>query len=116
MSEFGLSMLLKYSGCKGSTPQYMAPEVYDEQAGVKCDVWSLGISLLEMAEGKNPYAGLNQKRLVKEVCFGAIPLLSSSAWSTGFVDFVGKCFVRDVNERWSVSQLMEVRASLWRDE
>ena len=83
---------------------------------MKCDVWSLGISLLEMAEGKNPYAGLNQKRLVKEVCFGAIPLLSSSAWSTGFVDFVGKCLVRDVNERWSVSQLMEVRASLWRDE
>ena len=32
----------------------------------------------------------------------------SSKWSSEFVDFVSKCLVKDVQERWSVKQLMDV--------
>ena len=39
---------------------------------------------------------------------GDSPSLCSEEWSTTFVDFVSKCLVKDVEERWSVSELMEV--------
>ena len=42
------------------------------------------------------------------------PSLSSEKWSAAFVDFVNKCLVRDVNERWSVEQLMNVSV-VWRE-
>ena len=42
------------------------------------------------------------------VCTEPAPTLSSSKWSAEFVDFVSKCLVKDVNERWSVNELMEV--------
>ena len=45
---------------------------------------------------------------MKTVNFGEPPSLSSEKWSAAFVDFVNKCLVRDVNERWSVEQLMNV--------
>ena len=46
---------------------YMAPEVYEERTELKSDVWSLGISLMELAEGKNPYDGKNPFTIMKEV-------------------------------------------------
>ena len=44
------------------------------------------------------------------------PSLSSSKWSAAFVDFVGKCLVKDVKERWSVKELMEVSVVWESDE
>ena len=51
---------------------------------------------------------------MKTVNFGEPPSLSSEKWSAAFVDFVNKCLVRDVNERWSVEQLMNVSV-IWRE-
>ena len=45
---------------------------------------------------------------MRTVCLEPAPTLSSSKWSDEFVDFVSKCLVKDVNERWSVKELMEV--------
>ena len=45
---------------------------------------------------------------MKIVCFGEPPSLTSSGWSSEFVDFVGKCLVKDVNERWDVRALLQV--------
>ena len=53
---------------------------------------------------------------MKAVCDGQPPSLSSSKWSSAFVDFVKKCLVKDANERWSISQLMDVRFVLNDDE
>ena len=90
----------------------MAPEVYDGQTVLKSDVWSLGITLIELAEGQNPYAGCTALKVMRLVCDGQPPALSSSTWSAAFVDFVNKCLVKDVKERWSVSELMEVSVVL----
>ena len=87
---------------------YMAPEVLDGQTELKSDVWSLGISLIELAEGKNPFADYSQMMVMKSVCDNDPPSLDAEKWSAAFVDFVNKCLVKDVKERWSVSELMDV--------
>ena len=91
----------------------MAPEVYDGQTVLKSDVWSLGISLIELAEGKNPFA---EKESSAEIMYAVLmeqpPSLFSSTWSTEFVDFVNKCLVKDVKERWDASELMEVSSCI----
>ena len=93
----------------------MAPEVYDGITELKSDVWSLGISLIEMAEGKNPFDGCSSAKVMKVVCLGKPPSFSSSGWSSAFVDFVSKCLVKDAKERWSVSALMDVRLMMGDD-
>ena len=121
LGDFGLAVKLTTTCTRGKTSCgtscYMAPEVYDGKTEWKSDVWSLGISLLELADGKNPYAEYSQNvgvvkkndnQMMKSVCFGEPPSLTSSGWSSEFVDFVGKCLVKDVNERWDVRALLRV--------
>ena len=116
LGDFGLAVQLEHSCSKRSTQcgtsWYMAREVYYDGAELKSDVWSLGITLIELAEGQNPYAGCTALKVMRLVCDGQPPALSSSKWSAAFVDFVNKCLVRDVKERWSVEQLMEVSVVL----
>ena len=67
VGDFGLAMQLNHSISARSsihgTDLYMAPEVYDERTCLKSDVWSLGISIIEMAEGKNPFDGLSAAKV-----------------------------------------------------
>ena len=88
----------------------MAPEVYKGQTVLKSDVWSLGITLIELAEGKNPYAGCTAEVVKKRVQEEKSPALSSSKWAVELVDFVNRCLKKEVRERASVNELMSVRA------
>lgn len=112
LGDFGLAVQLEHSCSRRNTmcgtSWYMAPEVYDGNTELKSDVWSLGISLVEMAEGTNPFAGCSSEVLRNRVLNVKSPALSSSKWSSEFVDFVGRCLEKDVKKRWSVSELMEV--------
>ena len=86
----------------------MAPEVYDGQTVLKSDVWSLGVTLMELAEKENPLKGVSKLDAEDWFCNNDPPSLSSEKWSAEFVDFVGKCLVKDVNERWDVRALLRV--------
>lgn len=112
LGDFGLAEQLQHSSSRRGdlcgTLFYIAPEGFDEKTVLKSDVWSLGITLIELAEGKNPFDGCTYAQVLKSVCLGDPPSLSGEKWSPEFVDFVSKCLVKDVNERWSVKQLMEV--------
>lgn len=86
----------------------MAPEAFDGKEEPKSDVWSLGITLMELVEGKNPYAGCWAETVKRKVQKERSPALSSSKWSVELVDFVNRCLKKDVRERASVNELMSV--------
>lgn len=86
----------------------MAPEVFEEGEGDKSDVWSLGMTLLELAERKQPFKDLSRSEVVEKMMSEPSPSLSSEKWSAEFVDFVSKCLVKEVEQRWSVDQLIDV--------
>ena len=118
MGDFELAKQLEHAESKEDvvcgTSWYMAPEVYEGQTELKSDVWSLGISMIELAEGKNPFGCYSNMMVMQSVCFNDPPSLDAEKWSAEFVDFVNKCLVKDVKERWSVSELMDV-SSLTRE-
>ena len=111
LSDFGLGAQLEHSCSKRNnvcgTSLYMAPEVYGEGAELKSDVWALGISIIEMAEGKNPFAGMTSEKIMSQVLNEPSPMLSASKWSSDLVDFVSRCLVKDAKKRASVVELLE---------
>ena len=94
--------------CTGCSSWDTAPEVAYESSCVMDDVWSLGISTIEMAEGRSPYAGYSLLGIKYQVMYQPPPSLTSPGWSSYLVDFVGKCVEQCVNKRASVDRLLKV--------
>ena len=63
-----------------------------------------------MAEAKHPFASCTSFQVMKRVCDGDPPSLSSSGWSSDLIDFVSTCLVKDVDKRASVIELLTVVA------
>ena len=120
LGDFGLAVQLEHSCSKRTTTcgtsWYIAPEVYEEEACLKSDVWALGISIIEMAEGRNPFAGMTSAKIMSQVVSKPPPSLTSSEWSSDLVDFVKCCLEKGVNERCSVDDLLKVVLSLKCDD
>ena len=108
LSGFQLIGPLEQRRLMGDGSKYRSPEMYNGTVGMKSDVWSLGISLIEMADGRNPYAGCSSTETMYQVMYEPSPSLTSPGWSSDLVDFVGKCLEKDVNERASVDELLKV--------
>ena len=112
LSDFGLSKQCNAQdfdvGSMHDALLYQAPEVFKDGAELKSDVWSLGMSMIEMVGGRNPYVGLTSTEFKNELLNKRPPSFSSSGWSDDLVDFVKKCLVKDVNERASVEALLKV--------
>ena len=87
---------------------HQAPEVFKDGAELKSDVWSLGMTMIEMVGGRNPCVGLTSTEFKNELLNKRPPSFSSSGWSDDLVDFVNACLVKDVNERASVEALLKV--------
>ena len=107
LGGFGVMSLLYHSFPTWNIPYYRSPDVVELTKELKNDVWSLGMTMLEIVEGVNP--------LIEEV-LRAIdcvrkrfkPRFSEGKWSEESKDFVEKCLVSDMERRASVSELMEV--------
>ena len=120
VGDFGLAIQLEHSCSKRNTTcgtsLYMAPEVYEGGAELKSDVWALGISVIEMAEGKNPFGDCTSAQVMNRVMNKPSPCLSSSEWSSDLVDFVKRCLVKDVKDRSSVEELLRVGSVVMHDD
>lgn len=91
------------------TPYYLAPEVVKEIGyDHKADIWSLGISAIEMAEKDPPYADLNAMRMLFVLAnMNQPPILTHpDHWSPEFNDFVVQCLTLDKDKRPSAHELL----------
>ncbi|CAG0890738.1 unnamed protein product [Darwinula stevensoni] len=114
--DFGISGYLVDSVAKtidaGCKP-YMAPERIDPKGNPSCydirsDIWSLGISMIELATGCFPYRtwGTPFDQL-KQVVEDDPPRLPPNKFSPEFEAFISQCLLKDVHKRPNYTQLLE---------
>jgi serine/threonine protein kinase len=105
LADFGVSAELTNTINKRKTvvgsPFWMAPEVIRESHyDGRADVWSLGITLIEMAEGAPPHSNLNPLRAIFVIPNKPAPTLADpDNWSPEMLDFVRCCCQKDPNQR-----------------
>lgn len=93
------------------TPHFLAPEVVenDNGYGPNCDIWSLGITLIEMAETTAPYGTLEPMRVLFMIPSNPPPTLQNpELYSKSIKNFLSRCLIKDPSKRPSASELLRV--------
>jgi serine/threonine protein kinase len=112
IADFGVSNRLQNLNRAetAGTPLWMSPEVIQKKAyDSKCDIWSLGITVLEMGDGAPPNAELPIFRTLRMVTNPAVPsptFQEPEKWSAEINDFVFKCLEKDPSKRPSAAELL----------
>ncbi|XP_033468607.1 STE20-like serine/threonine-protein kinase isoform X4 [Epinephelus lanceolatus] len=96
------------------TPYWMAPEVVmcetskDRPYDYKADIWSLGVTLIELAQIEPPNHEMNPMRVLLKIAKSEPPtLMHPSRWSPEFNDFLRKALDKNVDNRWGTLQLLQ---------
>ncbi|XP_038125898.1 STE20-like kinase b [Cyprinodon tularosa] len=96
------------------TPYWMAPEVVmcetskDRPYDYKADIWSLGVTLIELAQIEPPNHEMNPMRVLLKIAKSDPPtLMQPSRWSPEFSDFLKRCLDKNLDSRWSAPQLLQ---------
>jgi len=98
------------------TPAWMAPEVIEQSApyNEKADIWSLGITALELAKGMAPYASLSPMKVLLETLQAPPPSLKSypdyqqtrNKFSRHFREIINLCLQKEAQNRPSAATLL----------
>jgi len=111
LADFGSAAIASPANSFVGTPYWMAPEVIlamDEgQYDGKVDVWSLGITCIELAERKPPYFNMNAMSALYHIAQNESPTLSDPAWSDVFRHFVDACLQKNPLERPTSERLCQ---------
>jgi serine/threonine protein kinase len=91
------------------TPFWMAPEVIQEVGyDFKADIWSLGITAIEMAQGAPPYHNIHPMRAIFMIPSKPPPTLEDpTKWGKEFNDFIAKCLVKNPDQRTTAEELLQ---------
>ncbi|XP_072332722.1 mitogen-activated protein kinase kinase kinase kinase 4 isoform X3 [Scyliorhinus torazame] len=95
------------------TPYWMAPEVIacdenpDATYDYRSDLWSLGITAIEMAEGAPPLCDMHPMRALFLIPRNPPPRLKSKKWSKKFFSFIESCLVKNYMQRPSTEHLLK---------
>ncbi|XP_026220029.1 mitogen-activated protein kinase kinase kinase kinase 4 isoform X8 [Anabas testudineus] len=95
------------------TPYWMAPEVIacdenpDATYDYRSDLWSCGITAIEMAEGAPPLCDMHPMRALFLIPRNPPPRLKSKKWTKKFFSFIESCLVKNYTQRPPTEQLLK---------
>ncbi|XP_028321372.1 serine/threonine-protein kinase TAO1 isoform X2 [Gouania willdenowi] len=111
LADFGSASIACPANSFVGTPYWMAPEVIlamDEgQYDGKVDIWSLGITCVELAERKPPLFNMNAMSALYHIAQNESPTLQSSEWSDYFRNFVDSCLQKFPQDRPNSEELLK---------
>eukprot|EP00019_Armaparvus_languidus_P008685 CAMPEP_0168589140 /NCGR_PEP_ID=MMETSP0420-20121227/5854_1 /TAXON_ID=498008 /ORGANISM="Pessonella sp." /LENGTH=458 /DNA_ID=CAMNT_0008624669 /DNA_START=331 /DNA_END=1707 /DNA_ORIENTATION=- len=113
LADFGVSGQMEHTMAKKNTligtPVFIAPEVIvnDEGYNAKVDIWSLGITLIELAETVPPYHNQNPMTVLMTIPTAPPPVLKDQdKWSPLFHSFLAACLTKDPEQRPAADMLL----------
>ena len=114
IADFGVSRRFEASGTCHTmsmvgTPYWMAPEVISGISySFPADIWSVGVTAIELAEGSPPYVEFAPTKAMIEIAVKGFPgYRFPTMHSPEFCDFVSHCLETNPNNRWTIDELLE---------
>mmetsp|Transcript_78567 Transcript_78567/g.163234 ORF Transcript_78567/g.163234 Transcript_78567/m.163234 type:complete len:356 (-) Transcript_78567:181-1248(-) len=112
LSDFGVAAPLRDDKKRQTfvgTPCWMAPEVLEQSGGYdyKADIWSYGITAIELAYGEAPYQRLHPLKVMKIIIEKSPPRIDRGKWGLDFVSLIECCLQRDPKKRPSMDEVFQ---------
>jgi len=110
IGDLGLATLKKASCVAKSvigTPEFMAPEIFEESYDEKVDIYAFGMCMIEMMTGEYPYSEcVNPAQIYRKVTQGIQPNVLNKIKSKQERDLILMCLNKDKDKRSSAAQLL----------
>ncbi|XP_035597229.1 serine/threonine-protein kinase WNK2-like isoform X8 [Oncorhynchus keta] len=109
IGDLGLATLKRASFAKSviGTPEFMAPEMYEEHYDESVDVYAFGMCMLEMATSEYPYSECqNAAQIYRKVTSGVKPASYNKVVDPEIKEIIGECICQKKEERYSIKDLL----------
>eukprot|EP00898_Chlorokybus_atmophyticus_P006727 jgi/Chlat1/7055/Chrsp56S06721 len=111
IGDLGLAAILSHAHSAHSvigTPEFMAPELYEEHYDEKVDIYAFGMCLLELITQEYPYSECsNPAQIFKKVTSGKKPAALAKVLDPEVLAFVEKCLCTEASKRLSAAELLQ---------
>mmetsp|Transcript_9311 Transcript_9311/g.20721 ORF Transcript_9311/g.20721 Transcript_9311/m.20721 type:complete len:356 (-) Transcript_9311:121-1188(-) len=112
LSDFGVAAPLRDDKKRQTfvgTPCWMAPEVLEQAGGYdyKADIWSYGITAIELAYGEAPYQRLHPLKVMKIIIEKDPPRIDRRKWDLLFVNVIESCLQKDPQKRPTMDDIFQ---------